>query len=723
MFIHDIECYPNFFSDILKVNKENKLYIYILTDLSLDYESIKSKFKDYEISFIKTKELQTLIKNQTIYSYNGFNYDDSLINLIFKKYNQALSNGINWLLSEIYKESDSIINKDFYYSEYRKDRPFITRDLMRILGLDRIKKGLKLAAINLKHPTIKDLPIKPGTLLTSDIIPELLYYQLNDVLITESLLNGISKDLISPTIPKTAYNGGLEAITFREDLSKQLKIDLSNSNKSQMGEKIASLLYSKASGFEYKDFKNKQTIRDVIYYRDVIFDNIKFETKQLQDFLIKLKAITYYPENKELNLEDVLFEFEFYNCNITIAQGGIHGTHKYNKTFEATNAVLLKDLDVGSFYPYLYWKYHIEPEHLPHFTDFIGDIINMRLKYKKEGNKIYANGLKIAINRIYGGFSDKHGWLKDTQALLKTTINGQLMILMLAEQLELNGIECFYYNTDGITINCPIDKLDLMRQLCKNWEQYTLMTLEESDFSKCYIRDVNNFCSIKPDGKLKVKGEYEYYSYLEKYEEFDLTGAFDKPVISYAAVKYLTENIPIETTIRNHKDIYDFCSSEKSSKEFKNVMFRYKDSNIETIPLQKTIRYYITSDNTEKIYKTKLKSDKDLLKLVNKQIKGRTLNTYILSNAELDLTLIKQLDNGQYLYLIKHSSFLDDAKLEWQTYTDFCAGYNVKLFNEFYESNDYKINYDYYIKEAYKLVKPFEIKKSKNKVVMQTSLF
>jgi hypothetical protein len=192
--------------------------------------------------------------------------------------------------------------------------------------------------------------------------------------------------------------------------------------------------------------------------------------------------VVYEPPKKSKSYDELFkFNFKFGGSDMVFAQGGIHGVKANQTVFTLANGKKKKDLDVGSFYPYLYWKYGIRPDHLEGFTDFVGALVTLRMQYKKT-RKLFANGLKIAINRIFGGFSDPHGWLFDTQALLKVTINGQLLILMLAEQLELAGIEVYYYNTDGITVEYEDSQLEELNRIWKEWEEKTNLILEDAEF-------------------------------------------------------------------------------------------------------------------------------------------------------------------------------------------------------------------------------------------------
>lgn len=735
IYIHDAENYPNFFSNIFKKPEEKHLYIIVFFETKLSDETL---FEIVE-GFLKLGYTITLFESgidfirwfrsnsEWYVGYNSYGYDDPMIEWILNNYiRYARAGDLDGFLEALYAHGNRVIFAEDK-RPYQKVS-FNRFDTMRVSGLDRIFKPLKQAAANLKHEKIQDLPIKPGQVILQSEIPEILFYELNDVIITEKLLIGIPESQVSPTTPKTAHSGLMKAIQFREEMGEHFGLDILNYNKSQIGSKIAAKMYSEVSGRDFYDFKYEQTHRKYINYSDVIFDNVSFKTKQLQDFLVKLKGLVYEPNNKTKDYgDDFKFEFEFFKSTVVFAQGGIHGTSTKQKTFDPCEDSDYEDLDAASFYPFIYDLYEIYPEHLEGFTEFIRAIITLRLEYKHGGNKLYANGLKLAINRIYGGFSDIYGWLYDVKALLQTTINGQLFILMLAEELELSGIEVYYYNTDGITVKCPKNKRSELDRIWKEWEAKTRMELEADHFKKCFIRDVNNFVNIKTSGEVKVKGAYEYTGYIEKYGEFCLDGSFDKPIVAFAAVKYLVDGIPLSETIHNHRDIYDFCTANKTGKQFQNQKITSDGLNINVDILQQSIRFYV-SNTGAKIFKVKAKTEAELEKLVRKSGKSKlNMYSFIDPNEDLEYLKIGEVD-GKWVIVNEVGNLWGYEKSEYLSYNDVCKGYHLTLFNDFFDVehfSEYNINYDYYISEAQKLidaVKDVEDVKIKNKGT-QLSLF
>lgn len=119
-------------------------------------------------------------------------------------------------------------------------------------------------------------------------------------------------------------------------------------------------------------------------------------------------------------------------------------------------------------------------------------------------------------------------------------------------------------------------------------------------------------------------------------------------IVPLAVKNYFVYGIPIEDTIRNSTDIFDFCLRLKTNSKSKPILrhLNEEDRIVEDI-LDRTTRYYVCTG-------------------------GRS-------------SLIK--DFGE-----KESGVN--------------VGYSVEIFNKFVEKPmaDYKIDYNFYIKEAYKLV-------------------
>ena len=238
-------------------------------------------------------------------------------------------------------------------------------------------------------------------------------------------------------------------------------------------------------------------------------------------------------------------------------------------------------------------------------------------------------------------------WLYDPLAALRVTINGQLYLLMLIERLVNRGFKIISANTDGIITIVPKVRQDEYRNICTQWENDTNFNLEYTYYSKYVRRDVNNYIAITNEGDVKVKGEFTIPDVDNiKKDQFMLRRGFDKPIVAIALQRYFVTGVPIADTIRNHKDIYDFCIAKKTDKKFTNEFHTLRNGKANVEKLQQSVRFFVSNNGG-----TLFKRD---------PIEGK---------------------------LIAYSS-----------------GNRVSIFNDYYESEDYDINYGYYIHETQKII-------------------
>jgi hypothetical protein len=147
-------------------------------------------------------------------------------------------------------------------------------------------------------------------------------------------------------------------------------------------------------------------------------------------------------------------------------------------------------------------------------------------------------------------------------------------------------------NTDGCEFLIPNEDMDKYMSICKWWEDLTTIPLEHDTYSKMIIKDVNNYISIYSNGKTKCKGMFEF-------ENIPLHKNKSYSIIPRAIYNYFVKNIAIEDTIRNHKNIYDFCAGVKASSspekgKSKFVLYQVIDSKLERKKLSKIVRYFVS---------------------------------------------------------------------------------------------------------------------------------
>lgn len=608
-YAYDIESFPNLFTaTFVNVDDESDVEVFVIGHDRND--------RDKLISFIKSG-FYTLI------GYNSISYDDPMLRFLIQygDYNKPhrIAKNVNDFSNRLIasKEGDTLVRALRYP---RGERLWKTIDLMKILAFDKIGVSLKQTSINLKWHTIQDLPLPPTALVNESNVDMVLHYNMNDVLITKRLYEE------------------LEPIrTMREELGKIYGVDLSSASDSRIANLILEHTYETQYGKKASSLKNLRTPRPHVRLGDCIADFVAFNDPSLNELLDRISATIVYEHEKYRYSEEIFYAGNTFNLGI----GGLHSNDAPG-VFVSDEECLIQDMDVTSYYPNLIINNNFYPAHLG--QSFIGVLKNLterRIKAKETGNKVEADGLKITINSIFGKFGFEYFWLYDPKQLISTTLSGQLGMLMLVESLHEKGIEVLSCNTDGIVCKIPREKQELYYQAAKEWEEKTGLILEYTPYRRYIRRDVNNYITQKKDGEVKEKGIFM--------ETIDLKKGYRMPIVAKALKRYFIDDIPIMETLKESKDIMDFCISQRSGSKFQ---IQYETTNGVEI-LQKTNRYYV-SNNGGALVKYDPTTGKKIgltvgnyVRVLNKYDKSTRIEeydinyTYYLSEAEKVIQAIK----------------------------------------------------------------------------------
>lgn len=552
--VYDIEIGVNYFLICFKsVNKRTKKSFLICewqNDSQELYDFIEM-LKDYDYWFV---------------GFNNLEFDSQLLEVFLDNFLNS-SMDIVWLLynkaQELISEKNDFNKWEFIIPEWKLRTNQL--DVYKQAHFDNAAKrsSLKSLQINLEWYNILDSPYKHYEQLTFDQIKEIEDYCWNDVESTEAF-----------------YKTRFENIQLRNDLGKKYKINLLNKPDASVGTEILKVEYCKLSGRHFNDFKRQRDDDVAFGFQSILSDKIKFESVELKQVL---HDISLYTPDK---LKD--YSFVFKGTKYTIAKGGLHSTNK-NQIWEEDEEYCLVDFDFGSYYPNLLIILGIYPPHLgKEFTQLVKDITDRRLKAKAEGDKKTAEQLKISANSIYGKLGDKQSWLQSMRTLYTVTMNGQLFLLMLVEQLEqLQDVHVFMANTDGITVKVHRNHLDKFYSICNNFSEYLNIPVEYAHYKKCIFTSVNDYLIQKVDGSIKKKGDW--------ITNFDWHQNNSYRIIPIALEKFFIDGIPIETTIKNHPHILDFCAKKKSIGEWWYEYREIVNGNVVITKLQKNNRYYISN--------------------------------------------------------------------------------------------------------------------------------
>jgi len=341
-------------------------------------------------------------------------------------------------------------------------------DLFRLWHFNNKARSTSLKAleISMNYPNVMEMPIEHTKEdITLDEIPSILEYNLNDVLATYEFYK-LSKDKIA----------------IRKDLDARYNLGCSNYPDSKIGEQLVLKLYCEKTGLNIYDVKQMRSNRTQINLKDCIFDYISFETLEFNKILDTFNNTTI-TETKGSIDESVIYKGFKYDYG----SGGIHGCIKPG-IYESDDEYVIIDADVASLYPSIAVVNGLYPEHLgKSFCDIYEGILKQRIEAKKAGNMSISDAFKLALNSVYGKSNDKFSFLMDPLYTMKITLNGQLMLSMLAEQLVVTipGLQMLQINTDGLTVKIHIEQINLYYEICKDWEIKTKLNLEFVDYSNC----------------------------------------------------------------------------------------------------------------------------------------------------------------------------------------------------------------------------------------------
>ena len=550
--IYDIETYPNVFT------------------LAAEHADYPLKWS-FEISPWRNDGLEIFnwlqwlsARGAQMVGFNNVGFDYPVLHVL------ARMNG-HENAERLYAKAMQIIGSQdgnrFEHMVYPKDRVVPQIDLFKIHHFDNKAKSTSLKALefNMRMDNVEDLPFPVGTVLNQEQIKVLRQYNGHDV-----------------TATKRFYHETLEMIRFREQLSAKYGRDFLNHNDTKIGAEIFQIALE-AAGVECYSYgpggrQPRQTKRASIALHECIPSYIHFYSMDFARVYQWLRGQTI-TETKGV-FKDLKATVR--GMDYVFGTGGLHASVEYQH-FVANDEMMITDIDVAGMYPAIAIANRYYPEHLgPTFVDVYANVRDQRASYKKGTPENAA--LKLAGNGVYGKSNDQFSIFFDPQFTMKVTLTGQLSIAMLADRLVMiPDIQIIQCNTDGITAYLPRRHKAQFDSICRWWEELTKLTLEEVEYSRMFVADVNSYIAEKLNGEVKRKGRYEWD---QEWHQNDSC-----LVVPKVAEKHLLEGVPIAETVRDWPDIWDFLSRVKVPRSSKlHGVFSHGE-----FQLQNMTRYYVTT--------------------------------------------------------------------------------------------------------------------------------
>lgn len=684
VFVYDIEVFQNIFH-CSAINTETKeIHKFEISPRKNQLSELISFFKQVNspVSWNDNYTTNCSIDSDKIFcGYNNLHYDNPVINYIIEYEHVLTEKPVLVITNSIFNLSREITNSGENIEKWKRWKYqvwFDSFDILTMLYSNKLRVGLKEIQVTMQYKNVQEFVCDWSKPLPIEDFDSMIDYNINDIESTSALLDRCKKD-----------------IDLRLAIEDEYGVKVLSKDGVNIGMKILTHKYLEKTGLTWWDIKDLRSPQAYIPLKDVILPFIKYDSPILKSVLDEMKTQVVSPGRKGYEKN-----FVFGGLRYTVGVGGIHSKNDPEIIIPAEDEMLI-DIDVASLYPSMLIEYGFYPKHLgPEFLEVYSQIRSERIEAKHNGDKIKDSTLKLALNGLSGNLQNEHNFCYSPFAVMQIRINGQLLLLMLAEKLVELGCRIVQANTDGLFVLLKKSVYDKVNIVCREWEQLTKLTLEEDRFEAMYQYAINDYIAVK-EGYAKKKHEFRDFTAVmdpktgdhikygatnakgETYRNMDeirkdyiktkgmfitevlLGKGLSPKIIPEAIIKYFVDEIPVEDTIKGCTDIKKFLMSEKTGKQW-HVEYMNQE-------IQRTNRFY-ASTNGGYLWKWKNVEQPESYKW-NDNIK-----TY-------------QEDNSKPLK-------------EQKQYQNMLTASGVTLLNMFDEKpiEDRKINYRYYLRECYKII-------------------
>lgn len=641
VYVYDIEVFQNIFHCSVKNTETNNIYKFEISERKNQLRELVKFFKQVD-KYITWGDYYTtninIPANVIFCGYNNLHYDNPIINYIIEYEDKLMQYNIPTICSSIFNLSKTITTSSEdnidAWKHWKYQIWFDTFDILTMLYSNKLRVGLKEIQVTMQYPNVQEFVCDWTKPLPLEDFDSMIDYNINDIESTSELLNRCKKD-----------------VDLRIAIEDEYGVRVLSKDGVNIGMKILTQKYLEKTGLTWQDIKDLRSPMSVIPLKDVILPFIKYDSPILQRVLDDMKNQIVSPGRKGYENK-----FVFNNLRYSVGVGGIHSVNSPEIIIPRDDEMLI-DIDVASLYPSMLIEYEFYPKHLgKEFLEVYKQIKDERIEAKHNGDKVKNETLKLALNGLSGNLQNEHNFCYSPFAVMQIRINGQLLLLMLAEKLTQIGCRIVQANTDGLFVLLKKDVYSKVNSICREWEQLTKLTLEEDRFKAMYQYAINDYFAITEDNKVKEKGMFITAVKLGK--------GLTPKIIPKAVISFFKDGIPVEDTIKNCTDIRDFLMSEKTGKQW-HVEYMNEEQ-------QRTNRFY-ASTNGGYLWKWKDTSHKE----------GEII-TYTEPYV------------GEHRY-----------KASARQYQNMLTASGVTLLNKFDDKpiEERKINYRYYIMEAYKIIR------------------
>lgn len=586
--IYDIECFPNFFCCTCYDTESNDYVTFEISERINDAAKIADYFS---------------IKNRLFCGYNNKHYDDVIINYITIYRNSMENMYYSRITDSIFNLSQHIITEENIetYKRFKYANLFESMDLLTMMFSSKLRVGLKEMQLTMRYDNVLEYKGNFNDFVNQKDYSKIIEYNINDVKSTNKLFEILK-------------NKG--EIDLRLFIEEEYGFNALSMDSVKFGETILAKKVCEELHIDKRQLEQMRSPMDMIPLKDVILPFIRYKNPKFQSVLEDMKKQVVSSKERK-SYEN---KFVVSNLRYSVGIGGIHSINDPG-IFVPKKDEYIGHLDVASMYPSFIVQYGWFPTHLGKAgLDVYIDLYHQRLHAKHSGQKLKNLALKLVLNSVTGKMQQETSWLYDPKSVFKIRINGQLVLLMLVDILLEQECKIIQVNTDGVMFIAKKDREPKIAESVSQLEQLTKLSFEADRYEAFYQYAVNDYFGVVNKNKIEKKGMFITENILGK--------GLAPTIIPKAVITYFTQGIPLEKTIRECNDIYEFLIAQRVDKKFK---VEYDNHYIQRIN-----RYYAS---TKGYWLYKVKEEKGELSYSNMLTKSgiRILNKIDNTNVPDDI--------------------------------------------------------------------------------------
>jgi len=646
-YVMDYETLSNCFTAVFIHYKTDQRHIFIVHESQNDI----NPFIDFLIQNRENSEWHI--------SFNGLAFDAQVTHHVLTNEEDFRNMTGDKAARAIYGVAQDTIeraNNREFFDYYEKSMSIKQIDVYKLNHWNNRAKqsSLKWIQYSMDWFNMQDMPIHHANEITKEQIPEIIEYNINDVLST-----------------KAVFETSKDQIKLRQTLTEEYGINLFNASEPKISKELFMDFLSKKLNISKYDLKDLRTYRSEIVMKDLILDYIDFKTDTFKGLHESYSNLIVRPPNTKGVFE---YNLLYKGVKTTFGLGGIHGA-KTGGIYESTEDTIIMSSDVTSYYPNLAIRNKWAPKQINKeaFCELYEWFFDERVKIPKSDPRNYV--YKIILNSTYGLSNDQYSFLYDPQFTMQITINGQLSLAMLYEMISegIPGCTPLMQNTDGVETIIPRKYVSKYLEICEEWEKITNLNLEHDTYQKLILSDVNNYIAVHDykeisekktkdiqnnelypllktengkyfHAKTKCKGRFEFQNLaLHKNKSF--------LVVRKAIYNYFIHNKLPEAYLEENKIIMDYCGGIKARNPWNFYTYKIDKGEFKKKKVQKVVRYFISQKGC-KIVKHNGTDNRDIqsesgkwLQTIFNKIEKKEFEDYFINNLFYKDKIYKEINN------------------------------------------------------------------------------